>query len=231
VCHPLIIQRECGFFDGYILSTDSEAVAAAAAKSGFPENYRRPEDLSMTRSSVWSAVRHGMKYLSKMGNEYDYIAIMHPTSPCIRPQTVIELCEHFHEHRDVFDAMVAVTYSSPFSWCAAERPDFSKAKNTQDHVPRFELTNAFFIAKWDKLMETKNLYSLNWAQFTIEADEAIDIDEETDLHMAEAILQWREKNEAKEPTAGDLRTNKYAHVKQIREALSRNGRCGADKPL
>ncbi|MHA2350466.1 MAG: acylneuraminate cytidylyltransferase family protein [Candidatus Thorarchaeota archaeon] len=231
VVHPLRIIKECGFFDSTLISTESEEVIKTCEEYGFSENYRRPEYMSLARSSVWDAVRHAMRYMSKQGLTFDYVAIMHPTSPCIRPQTVKTLCEHFHEHADVCDAMVAVAFTTPFSWCAAAVPDFSRAQRTQTYSVYLKLTNAFFIAKWDKLLEEKNIYKHKWLSFTIEADEAIDIDEELDLHMAEAILQWRDKNEAKEPSARDLRDNKYAHVREIRERLSSHGRRGAHEQM
>jgi CMP-N-acetylneuraminic acid synthetase len=110
VVHPLRIIKECGFFDSTLISTESEEVIKTCEEYGFSENYRRPEYMSLARSSVWDAVRHAMRYMSKQGLTFDYVAIMHPTSPCIRPQTVKTLCEHFHEHADVCDAMVAVAF-------------------------------------------------------------------------------------------------------------------------
>jgi CMP-N-acetylneuraminic acid synthetase len=204
--HALNIQKECGFFDSWLLSTESEEVRSVASEAGYRENYTRPEEMSLTKSSVWSAVRHAMRYITEYGGPTDYICLLHPTSPCILPETIEALCENMIELEDVCDAMVAVAYSSTFSWSVAEKPDFSKAKNTQEHVPRHKLTNAFFIAKWDKLLEKKNLYALNWLPYCIDADEAIDIDDEVDFNIAEAILQWRDRNEqeATEPSTRDI---------------------------
>ena len=95
-----------------------------------------------------------------------------------------------------FDALVSTSWSSPFSWTTGEYPPkFHTAKGTQFSIPRFQLNNAIFIAKWDRLAEVKNGYELKWLPYMIGVDEATDIDDQTDFNIAEAILQWRQSHE------------------------------------
>jgi CMP-N-acetylneuraminic acid synthetase len=182
------LARECGIFDRIVVSTESRKVYEAAGDACW---HVRPPSLSLPSSSVWDAVKHWMD--GRLVT--DYIVLLHPTSPCLKAETITLALQYMIELSDVFDAIVSVNRTSPFSWCSANLPDFTKAKGTQYHLPHFQLNNAIYIAKWDKLYEVTNGYDLKWHILTIPADEAVDIDEITDLRIAEAILQWRQHNE------------------------------------
>jgi CMP-N-acetylneuraminic acid synthetase len=186
------------FFDRIIVSTESKEVATAA---GFVEWHNRPDSLALPKSSVWDAVKHYMA----TATETDYIMLLHPTSPCLRPETVADAMKTMIDMEGAVDAMVSVSKSNPFSWSSAEpNPKFHTAIGTQFMVPRFELNNAIYIAKWGRLFEAKNGYELKWTPYMIPADEAVDIDNITDFNIAEAILQWRQANEGKEPATGNI---------------------------
>ena len=199
MCYPLILQRKCGFFGNYLLSTESEDVKRAALDFGFKEDYTRPAELAFSLSSVWDAVEHGLKWLEGRGKKTDYVALLHPTSPCLKAKTVKEAFETIIDMAASVDALVSTSVSNPYSWSAAETyPKFQTVLGTQFTIPRLELNNAIYIAKWDRLREEVNGYTLKWTHFTIPADEAIDIDDKADFQIAEAILQWRRTHEKEE---------------------------------
>jgi CMP-N-acetylneuraminic acid synthetase len=188
--------RQCGFFDHTVVSTESREVMRSA---GVVVCHVRPDELSQTESNVWDAVKDYME----TATETDYLCLLHPTSPCLRYETLTLAIDSLTRH-PVLETYISVNKVSPFSWVAGNRPDFSKAKNTQAYPPRYALNNAFIISTWDN-MRAGNIYGSKWAPYTIPADEAVDIDTETDLQMAEAILQWRQ-NEAEKSTPRDIRT-------------------------
>ena len=176
------------------MSTESyEAAEIAGARW-----HNRPLNLCQPTSSVWDAVKDYMKTAAMT----DYVCLLHPTSPCLRHETLTHAIDSLTCH-PVFETYISVNEVSPFSWVAGNRPDFSKAKNTQAYPPRYALNNAFIISTWRNML-TGNIYGSKWAPYPIPADEAIDIDDETDLQMAEAILQWRQNEEAKESSPRDI---------------------------
>lgn len=196
------LARACGFFDEIVLSTESrEVLEASSSEKGEDVLWHpRPDSLCQPKSSVWDAVRHYHKA------KHDYIMLLHPTSPCLRPETVQDAFETMIDMESAVDALVSVSKSNPYSWSVAEpNPKFYTVLGTQFAVPRLELNNAVYIAKWDRLLEVKNGYELKWTPYAIEDDEAIDIDTETDLMIAEAVLQWRDRNEeTKQPPSANL---------------------------
>lgn len=189
------LAKECGFFDRIILSTESPTVKTLSTDLQGDDilYHKRPEELCRSTSSVWDAVAHyGYP-------RTDYICLLHPTSPCLRVDTITDAFREMVEYEDIADALVSVHEVSPYVWSANNlHPDFSKALGTQFSVPKFSLNNALIIAKWVNLYEVVNVYKLKWIPYNIPLDEAIDIDNETDFTMAEAILHWRLHNEKKE---------------------------------
>ena len=186
-----MLQEECGFFDQWILSTESEGVKEQARKYGFNEAYTRPSELSLSTSTVWDAVLHAMKTIP----ETDIIVLLHPTSPCLRVETITQIVSDFILNFDSLEALVSVSYISPYVYERGEIPDFSNVKMSQNCVEKFALNNAINIVKWNAIKKNKNIFKCNWFPCVIDADEAIDIDDKTDFEMAEAILQWRQRNE------------------------------------
>ena len=189
VRRAVLLARETGIFDHTVVSSESKEVADIA---GVVVWHIRPDSLALPKSSVWDALKHYMDTATRT----DYICLLHPTSPCLRPDTVKDAFETMIDVEGEFDALVSVNWSSPYSWASGEYPPkFYTANGTQFSIPRFQLNNAIYIAKWDRLYEVKNGYELKWLPYMIEQDEAIDIDDIKDFEMAEAILQWRQRNE------------------------------------
>jgi CMP-N-acetylneuraminic acid synthetase len=188
VGRAVALARQSKRFSKIVVSTESREVYEAAGNGAVWHD--RPGSLSLATSSVWDAVHHYGK------PETEYIVLLHPTSPCLRANTIRNALDNLEILGESCDALVSVSISNPFSWCCVEKPNFSDAKRTQDCLTRLELNNGLFVAKWEKLYEVKNGFDLNWLPFTIwDKTETIDIDEEDDLIIAEAILQWRQKNE------------------------------------
>ena len=211
VKRAVTLAKECGFFDNIVVSTESMPIATAV--EGLAEWHLRPDNLCEPESSVWDAVQHYMT--ANFEDSTDYIMLLHPTSPCLRADTVRDAMEQMLKMEDVQDALVSISKSSPFSYAPAEIPQFHRAKGTQFMLPRFELNNAIYVAKWSALSSQPNGYKLRWCPYQIPKDEAVDIDDETDLHIAEAILQWRQKHEGEEvtkPATEDIRADKPANA-------------------
>lgn len=105
-----------------VVSTESTEVIGSAGNAMW---HMRPEKLCTPTSSVWDAVRHYMVTAPKT----DYVALLHPTSPCLKPETLTLAVDSLTRH-PVLETYISVNKVSPFSWVAGSHPDFSKAKNT-----------------------------------------------------------------------------------------------------
>jgi CMP-N-acetylneuraminic acid synthetase len=179
------LAKRCDFFDEIVVSTERRDVFDV---SGAHIWHPRPDNLCQPTSSVWDAVRHYHRPL------HDYLMLLHPTSPCLKEKTVRLAFEHMLKHEQACDAIVTISSANPYSWSSKRVPRTFTTTGVQTAEPRFQLNNGVFVAKWDKLYAVDNGYMLRWLPLQIPSDEAIDIDDVTDLHMAEAVLQWRRRH-------------------------------------
>jgi CMP-N,N'-diacetyllegionaminic acid synthase len=91
--HPLlaytvVAARASGAFAHVIVSTDSEEVARIASNYGAEVPFIRPAALAEDRSPDIEWVRHALERLRAGGVDVDVFAILRPTSPLRRPETI-----------------------------------------------------------------------------------------------------------------------------------------------
>ena len=91
--HPLIAYAitgalDSGVFDGVIVSTDSPEIAELAQASGAEVPFLRPVEMAGDRSPDIEWIRHLLATLESEGRAWDCFAILRPTSPFRRPETI-----------------------------------------------------------------------------------------------------------------------------------------------
>jgi CMP-N,N'-diacetyllegionaminic acid synthase len=91
--HPLLAYavataRASGVFDRVIVSTDSRDVADIAASYGAEVPFLRPAEFAEDRSPDIEWVRHAIGWLRAHGDDVDVFAILRPTSPLRRADTI-----------------------------------------------------------------------------------------------------------------------------------------------
>ncbi|MHC4332609.1 MAG: cytidylyltransferase domain-containing protein [Planctomycetota bacterium] len=203
VCYPYRLASNCGWFDNIILSTDSDVINRLVMEASYGHQpyacHERPAELATPESSVWDAVKDALREFKKFAT--DYVVLLTPTNPCLRHETLTLACDAFTKNCP-HKAVVSVSYTSPYTFETGQErwKDFGKKATAERWKDRLCLNNAFFVSGWKKLQRGKNIYDDDWGWFDIPADEAIDIDYETDLKMAEAVLQWRQRYEKGEST-------------------------------
>ncbi|HET9270820.1 MAG TPA: acylneuraminate cytidylyltransferase family protein, partial [Vicinamibacterales bacterium] len=73
--------RESGAVDRIVLSTDSEAIAAAGRAAGLEVPFMRPESLAQDDTPMLPVIVHALDALKQSGWVPDYVALLQPTSP------------------------------------------------------------------------------------------------------------------------------------------------------
>lgn len=75
--------------DRAVVSTDHEAIAAAAEAAGLAAPFRRPESLSGDRIADWDVLHHAHAFMETLdGVRYDVVVMLQPTSPSRTPAQV-----------------------------------------------------------------------------------------------------------------------------------------------
>jgi CMP-N,N'-diacetyllegionaminic acid synthase len=91
--HPLLAYTigaalDSGVFAAVIVSTDSTETAALARSYGADVPFLRPADLASDTSPDIDWVRHSLAGLAEQGRRWDCFAILRPTNPFRRPDTI-----------------------------------------------------------------------------------------------------------------------------------------------
>jgi N-acylneuraminate cytidylyltransferase len=91
--HPLIAYAvtsalDSGVLDGVIASTDSPEIAELARAFGAEVPFLRPSEMAGDRSADIEWIRHLLTTLEGEGRAWDCYAILRPTSPFRRPETI-----------------------------------------------------------------------------------------------------------------------------------------------
>jgi len=69
------------YIDNVFVSTDSEEIAKIAKEFGANVPFLRPAELAADDSPISDAILYVLEQLGLMGESYDYVALLEPTSP------------------------------------------------------------------------------------------------------------------------------------------------------
>jgi CMP-N-acetylneuraminic acid synthetase len=178
-------------------------VLSVAASYGHKDYYIRPDEYATPECPVEEAIAHALYYLKCKSLVTDYVCLIHPTSPCLRAETLYQAMTLLADTPSA-DMLISVTDANvphgtipvtnnmgPYLSAASQR------KRTQDCPKRFKLNNAIVAGRWDVFAGKEDYCLQRVIQFPMAASDSVDIDTQDDLNIAEAILMWREKNERK----------------------------------
>jgi CMP-N-acetylneuraminic acid synthetase len=91
--HPLLAYTigaaiDSGVFNAVIVSTDSTETAVLARRYGAEVPFARPPEFATDTSPDIDWVRHSLSSLASVGRRWDCFAILRPTSPFRRAETI-----------------------------------------------------------------------------------------------------------------------------------------------
>lgn len=196
ILHTIDFARNCKLFDDIIVSTDGSKIIDLCKKHKC-EIIERPKHLSEDYSLVIDAIHYTIKELKKLKREYDIIVLLEPTSPIRDKKNIVE----------GINAIINNGYDSATTFSEVDPPPSRLWKKTkskmmplfgnispfeprQNHKPAFKLTGQCYIFTKDFIItSTKSVISKNFYPIIVNSKNSVDIDEEIDFILAEAILK------------------------------------------
>ena len=85
--------RDAGLFDRIFVSTDSPDYAMEAAREGVETPWLRPAELAADTALVADAIRHTLEEFARLGERFDTISLLEPTSPLRLPEDIAAVVE------------------------------------------------------------------------------------------------------------------------------------------
>ncbi|MDC1535390.1 acylneuraminate cytidylyltransferase family protein [Gammaproteobacteria bacterium] len=186
--------------DKVILSTDSEVYKNIGISAGASVPFIRPEKYSNDKASTFSTIEHAISFMKKEFNEeYDYIALLEPTSPLTESSDVDEAIIILHESREFAHSIVGVgevvdqhpDFCVKFSNDNLIMPynDSFKVSRRQDIEKIYHYDGSLYISKVDKLIQYQTFYHDFTLAKLMPKKKNIEIDTIEDFIIAEALFK------------------------------------------
>ena len=205
--HPVMAYTissalESGIFGDVIVSTDSEPFADIARHYGASVPFLRPEEYAGDRSPDIEWIEYTLGRLRAAGKSYDCFAILRPTSPFRKAETIRRAWKTFLAE-DGVDSLRAVEKCKqhpakmwvvrghrmfpllPFG--PKEQPWHSSQYPT---LPEVYIQNASLEIAWSRVIfENRTIAGDSYVPFITEGDEGHDVNDIADWFYAEHMVE------------------------------------------
>ena len=196
IAHSIAAGRH-SYIDRMVVSTDSPQIADIAAQYGCPVPFMRPAELSNDTASSVEVVLHVLDELQAQGEEYDTVVLLQPTSPLRTADMVGEAIAYYYDTQaQSVVSVCAVDHPPQWSNILPEdramdgfiRPEV-RGLRSQDMQQHYRLNGALYISDVKTLRASKSFINDQGTRaFLMDRDVSVDIDEKTDFHIAEALM-------------------------------------------
>ena len=190
------------YIDKLVVSTDDKEIANISNKYGADVPFIRPSRLATDESTTVDVILHLLNELKKIGDEYDYIMLLQPTSPLRTSQNIDDSVKLMKESNS--DAIISVCETEhPPLWCNTLPDDMSmdnflddsiKNKRSQDLPTQYRINGAIYIVTTKRLkLENSFFINSNSTAYIMKQDNSIDIDTKDDFHLASIKIESHAK--------------------------------------
>ncbi len=180
--------KKANCFDDVYVDTNSEEIAAYARDFGYGVIDRKPELAKNTANGNDLLVYH-----ATLHPEYEFYFQLFATAPYLQPSS-IKACFDKLAFTEEYDSCFTAVFSHSFYWFNGlpvnYRPDI--LPRSQDMVPVVEETTGLYGIRRDSLQRFKCRIGKRPYVYQVSKFEAVDINTEEDLQIAEYIgkMYW-----------------------------------------
>ncbi|WP_348799451.1 acylneuraminate cytidylyltransferase family protein [Flavobacterium adhaerens] len=175
------------------VSTDSLEIKQIAENLGIKVPFIRPTEISTDFATTEDVILHTISFYKDEGIDYDYVALLQPTSPLRKGKHIKEVLQLIDPNIELI-VSVKETDANPYYVLFEEDNDgiLRKAKDgiytrRQDCPIVYELNGAIYVIKVNSLLE-KGYQKLNMVKYVMPKENSIDIDDIIDFKIAEILM-------------------------------------------
>jgi len=184
-----------GCFDKVLVSTDSDEIFDAVADLPV-QRHCRPDHLATTKATVLDAMLNLMQEYDNKG--YKYLSYFLPTCPFISERDIIKGASLLNCETEETEFVVSMTEFTETIQLACQMsgdyvlPVFDNLEqgitNSKFIKKYYKPSGAFYMGKWDAILEKKNFFKGNVRGIIIPESRSVDINNIYDIKYAESIL-------------------------------------------
>lgn len=201
---PIEAARQSRYVDRVVISTDDAEFAAIAKAAGADAPFLRPAALASDTSPSIDFILHALDALAAAGDDYDYVALLEPTSPLTEASDVDAALETLVAHQAQADAIVGVTAMTSSHPAFAVRiasggliephssPSFGQLPRRQDIEPLYSLDGSLYISSTTALRREHGFYHYRTLPYATPRWKSFEVDDLVDFICIEAVLAQRD---------------------------------------
>ncbi|MGD9497167.1 MAG: NTP transferase domain-containing protein [Armatimonadota bacterium] len=175
--------------DRTVVSTDHEQIALVARQYGAEVPFMRPPELAGDLVTLDPVIYHAVTTLEAQdGAPIDVVLTVQPTCPLLRPETIDRSVATLIEGG--YDSVIMLKEIRHLYWRRVNgkfEPLFARRANRQELDPLYPETGAVFASR-RAIVTPQDRLGTNIGHIIGSEQEAIDIDTEIDLRLAELII-------------------------------------------
>lgn len=187
---------QSGCFHTVMVSTDSEEYAAVAKSYGAEVPFLRSEKTSTDQAGSWDVVKEVLEKYGIMGEYFDSVALLQPTSPFRKGQDIQNAYGVF-ERKNASSVISVCETDHPAQWCFTldaenSMADFAKSpykdKRRQELPKTYRENGAIYIVKTQDFIRGQDVYE-NCFAYKMNKGASLDIDDANDFKIAEVLIK------------------------------------------
>jgi CMP-N-acetylneuraminic acid synthetase len=189
----------CPLISEVMVTTDDDEIAEIAKQYGANVPFMRPSELASDTATSFDAIKHAINfYRTELGQAFDFVILLQPTSPLRNSQHISEAIELLSQKKA--DAIISVCEvdHSPL-WMNTLPADCCMDKFLRDEVrnvrsqelpQNYRLNGAVYICRTNRLLAEKTFFiSNNIFAYIMSKETSIDIDDQSDFKLAKCLLE------------------------------------------
>ena len=185
-----VVNSDC--FDKVIISTDSDKIFNAV-KDLPVERHIRPAEHATVKATALNAMLNLMTSLNK---KYDEFAYFLPTCPFVSPEDIKKGIRLLSVDTDFAISMTQIQETIQLACLIKDgwvMPVFDNLEagltNSKFIKKYYKPSGAFYMGKWNKILECKNFFKGNVKGVLIPQERSVDINTLEDISFAETFLR------------------------------------------
>ena len=206
------VAREVARIERVIVSTDSEAIAAAARAAGAEVPFMRPPELARDDSPEWLVWRHALNALWGDGSFPAALVVVPATAP-LRAASDIERCLDEYESAEC-DVVITVTDARRSPYFNMVRrlegggvglviPPERRITRRQDVPEVYDMATVAYVVRPAFVLERDGIFDGRVRAVTVPAERALDIDTALDFEIAECLIRATSRDDSPRRAGGE----------------------------
>lgn len=200
--------KKADIFDDIVVNSNDDEILRTANFYGV-SIYKRPPELATTDSYVGDA----MKEMLSRRPKYDYVQLIEPTCPLLRPEDIKKAAK-FCLEKDA-DMVISVSESTcpsglskpvPKDLCLTGWfPEELRTKNSQNIPLSYQVNGAIYLSKWFIWADGIDYWKTRIYAYIMGRHSTVDINDIYDFNHAEDVLRARNER----PVCGNIFSLRY----------------------